>query len=208
MATIDELIQGLQEDRESANQANEGRYQQILGLLEERRRTAANQLNRTGQFLYDRIGRVSDLLSESGRGAKRDARRRSAERGAGNVQGLIDRGLFNSTVLNALQRREGEQLGRELEDVDERVATQRAGTEMETTGDLARFMQDRVAMEAGLTGDKAGAIERRSDVGPDIGQYANLIAQYGQARGSQQTGRSHYTRGASGGGGSGGTSRF
>ena len=208
MATLEELIQGFQEEQTAANEANEGRYAQLLGLLEERRSTAAAQLNTTGQFLQERIGKISGLLESSGRAAKRDATRRSAESKAGGTQSLIDRGLFNTTVLDAMQRREGEGLGRELEDINERVSTQRAGAEMQTSGDLARFMQSRTGIEAGLTGDKAGAIERRTDLGPNLAQYANLFAQYGQGVGSTQIGKSTFVRGARTGGGSGGGGGF
>ncbi len=208
MATLEELINSFQEEQTAANVANEGRYAQLLTLLEERRATAATQLNQTGQFLQQRIGRISGLLESSGRTARRDATRRGAESKASGTQSLIDRGLFNTTVLDAMQRREGESLGRELEDINERVSTQKAGAELQTSGDLARFMQARTGIEAGLTGDKAGAIERRTDLGPNLANYANLFAQYGQGVGSTQIGRSNIVIGARTGGGSGRTGGF
>ena len=154
MATIDQLINMFTTAQNQANTANQERLDQIMGLLE-------------GQ----------------GESSKNEARRMSAERTAGGDQSLMDRGLFNTTILDSQRRREGETLGRQLAGIDEAVALNRAGV-----------------------------LERVSDVGPDMGAWASLISQLAMNQGGQGKthnfgginrlpGWSHQQGGGGGGGG-------
>jgi len=183
MPTLDDYLDEIRKAREDANSANEKRYTDILEILKRSREGTGGRLDEADQILRDRVSQVEELLRSSGRGAKREATRRSAERSAASDQSLMDRGLFNSTVLDANRRREGETLGREVDDIEERVSGQRAGALSQLLGDLAGFQSDRAGFERGETLDETGVMERRSDLGPDMGAFLNLLNQLGQSQG-------------------------
>lgn len=157
MATIDQLIELFTNSQNQANTANQERLDTIMGLLD-------NQ----------------------GVSSKESAARNSAERTAAGDQSLMDRGLFNTTILDANRRREGENLDRQNTAIDESVAL-----------------------------NKANLLERVSDIGPDSSAWLNLIQQLGLSQGSGSGGRSFSSSvnrptgpidpfGNSGGGGGGG----
>ena len=180
--SLSDLLKRISEGTDKSNKKNEERYQDILGRFEQGRNTANNQLNATGQFLKDRIGSISNLLVDSGRGAKRDARRDSSERVASGMGDLSDRGFGTSATLGAaLKRREGEALDRSLNDIDERVSNQRASADMQTTGDLGNFMFGRTQFQQGLLGNQLGFMERRTDLpgNSDLTALMQLLGQGG-----------------------------
>lgn len=180
--SLADLLARIGGSTDKANKANEERYGEIKGLYESGRNVANNQLNATGQFLKDRIGSISGLLIDSGRGAKRDARRDSAERVASGMGDLSNRGFGTSATLGAaLKRREGEALDRSLNDIDERVSNQRAGFETQTTGDLGNFMLQRTGLQQDLVERQAGFMERRSDLpgNSDLTALMQLLGQGG-----------------------------
>lgn len=184
--SVQDLLKQITGSRDTANAANETRYQDILKLLEGGRNTANTQLNATGQFFKDRIGQVSGLLTDSGRGAKRDAARASAERVASSKGDLTDRGFGTSAILqSSINRREGEQLRREQEDIEERVSSQQAGALQATTGDLGNFMFGRTQLQQDLLGNQAGFMERKTETGGgnDMLELLRLLGQGGGAAG-------------------------
>jgi hypothetical protein len=116
-------LAGLQE---TANAANEARYQKLMEL--------AQQFGVTQQ-------RQNQQLTQ--------------QQLAGGTQGLISRGLGNSTVLDTMQQgilRQGQDRGM---DIGQRVAEL-----------------------------QMGPVERRQDVGPNLGMYANLLATPGAMGGA------------------------
>lgn len=127
MSSYQDIINEWRNAQDTANAANQERLDTILGLLE-------------GQ----------------GETARTDARRASAERTAGGDQSLMDRGLFNTTILDAQRRREGEGLAREENRIGENVALQ-----------------------------KAGVLERVTDSGPNFESLLSLLSQFGQGQGGQ-----------------------
>lgn len=143
MATIDQLIQLFTNAQNQANQANQSRLDEIMRLLE-------------GQ----------------GESARTEARRMSAERMGAGDQSLMDRGLFNTTILDSQRRREGETLQRQLQSIGEQVALNRAGV-----------------------------LERVTDMGPDMGAWAQLISQLAMSQGQASGGRSYSFGGINRGGG-------
>lgn len=182
-----DLINQLTKGRDDAKTANESRYKEILGLLQGGRETANRQLNATGEFFKNRVGQTLGYLDSSGRAAKRDAGRRSGERMAENRGDLADRGFGTSATLqSAMRRREGETLGRELEDIDERVSSQKAGAYQATSGDQANFMFGRTQLQQDLLGNQAGFMERRTDTGGgnEMLELIRLLGQGGGAAGS------------------------
>lgn len=132
MATVDEILNEWRDAQNSANTANQERLDEILGLLEGQ-----------GQSAIDQAQRDSD------------------ERTAAGDQSLIDRGLFNTTILDSQRRREGEATTREVNRIGENVALQ-----------------------------KAGVLERVHDQGPDFNALLSLMQTLGQGQGASSGGRS------------------
>lgn len=120
---LNRLIQDTIAAQQRANQANEQRFQQLLGL--------------------------SDQFGQTGR---QDAQSAAIRQQAQAQQSLISRGLGNTTILDAANRGVQSDFQRQLLDVNERVAQQRAGI-----------------------------IERRDDVGPDLNALIALAQQTGAA---------------------------
>ncbi len=154
---LKDLLSQIQAQRDEANKANEGRFQNILGLLK-------NQ----------------------GISSKEDVRRGGIEERGNIQQQLISQGLGGSTALQALQGRSRERQQRESTRIDESVA-------------------NRIA----------GVTERRTDRGPDVGAFAQLLQSFGQGVGNQGglnpdnttfAGGAGSGRGGGGGGGGGGSS--
>ncbi len=127
MTSVQDILDELRSGTDAANAANQERLDQILALLE-----------------------------GTGEAAKAEAGRASAERTAAGDQSLMDRGLFNTTILDSQRRREGEGLVREQNNIDTNVALQ-----------------------------KAGVLERVTDLGPDMNTIMALLNQLGQGAGGQ-----------------------
>lgn len=132
MATVDQILNEWRNAQNQSNAANQERLDQIMGLLE-------------GQ----------------GQSAIEQAQRDSQERLAAGDQSLMDRGLFNTTILDANRRREGEATTREINRINEDVAL-----------------------------NKAGVLERVTDTGPDFNALLSLLGQLGQGQGAGGGGRS------------------
>jgi hypothetical protein len=193
-SSIENILDQISQARDSANAANERRYGQLLNLSKRRMRTLNAGLNRSQGTLERRVGETQALLESSGRGAKRDIRREGAEAGAQTTQQLINSGLYNSSTSFAMQQRQRESTGRQIEDVEERVSSQKAGTLAQTLGDLAGFQERAGAARSATIADKQGIIERRTDQQPNMDLYAQLLQAFGQGQGAQG-GRSQTTIG-------------
>lgn len=152
-----------QQAQDRANQANERRYGEILGLNTQQQQTAQNQLNQTGQYLANRVGQVQDAVGQQGETARRDIRSAGIAQQGRVAQDMQRGGLTNSTVNRQAQLAAGRNTDRSLADLNERIGSLRGGALERTTGDLGNFMQNRTGFESGLLGQRAGAIERRTD---------------------------------------------
>lgn len=186
-----DIIASLEAAQNETRGANEARYNDILNELRNQRTRGMGQLDETRGLLGDRVTHVGDLLNSSGTTAKREARKNFQEGSARGLQDLISQGLSGSTVLSAMQRRNQEDYGNQLETIRENTDRAQAGAYLSTTGDLANFMLNRVGIERGLTGDITGVMERRTDAYPDTGPYADLIRQLMQGTAAGGGGRSN-----------------
>lgn len=155
---VEDILAQLNQSGKEARAANEKRYSDILGTYE-----------------------------NAGRSAKGDVDRATADEQAKIQQGLVSRGLGQTSVLEASQGEAGREGTRQKNRIDEDVAA-----------------------------SKAGVMERRTDAYPDQGLYASLLSKLGQGAGaSADMGRRQETIGnvpggdgfgGGGGGGSGGGS--
>tara|TARA_R110000803_G_C11989495_1_gene321972 strand:- start:30217 stop:30810 length:594 start_codon:yes stop_codon:yes gene_type:complete len=130
-------VNTLQGARNSANAANEKRYQEILGNYDQMTKNAEH----FGNFERNMIDR------------------RTAQGNASDAQGLISKGLYNTTTQANLQR------GR---DFDANLANMGVGENV-----LQQLNQ--------ILGGKSGAIERRTDLGPSDDLISRLSQALGQS---------------------------
>ena len=191
---VQSVLDELRTAQESANTANEGRYQELLGEL---RRSQSNVSSRGQQSLSE--------LDNLGRSSSERVRRDFRENLGNNAAGALSRGLGNTTVVDSLNARSRSDRDFALTDIDERVSQLRSGA-LERLGDR----------EAQSSRDISGAIERRTDVADQGGTLNALLRQLGEAEGGRPA-HTYNTIGASGtgsggssygggGGGSGGSS--
>lgn len=137
---IDEYNRGMGQ----ANKATEGRYGQAL-------KTAWRSRFAT-----------RDMLNNYGQSALADVDREFSQKGAGIDNDLIGRGLYSSTVRDALQNRNSEAKGRTRGAVQQGIALTRANADSQAV--------DRIL----------GVMNSREDRGPSEGLYAaamNALAQ-------------------------------
>lgn len=171
-----QVIKRLGDLQKQARQANEQRYANILDTLR-------GSQDRTRQ-LYGQAAGELRLPSDFGATARRRATRAATEGTAQDVQSLANRGLYNTTIANALARQRGRDLEEQQQAIDERVDVQRSNF-----GAMrSNLFQQQAGAEAQGTGDIAGVMERRTDEYPDIGSFMNLMMMLGGAQGQQEGG--------------------
>lgn len=130
-----------------------------------------NAANRANERRYRQIvGELGDLRDRAvgaydGQLAAEQAaiNRRFDSRQGSNRAEMIRRGFGGSTALATMAAGIGRQRSTALSEAAARFAGRRAAADIQTTGMLT------------------GAIERRQDVGPNIGAFANAAYQQGQA---------------------------
>lgn len=156
---INQFLQMYQQQQDKANAANEKRYQDILGTI--------------GSGRKEEMG----LLEGMGTASKNKAFLDTRENIGGDTQSLIDRGLFNTTVLDSMKRNRQTDLQNTYQSIDESTRSAKANA------------------VRGYTEMLSGAQERRTDQGPNLGMLAQLLQGIGQGAGMQAG------YGAGGGGG-------
>ncbi len=173
------------------------------------------------QGMNDRYTRNMKDLEGAGQQEASDIRDSWASQGANAQQDLTARGLGGTTIMptmkQGIQRQQNNDLGR----LNERVRQQRIDTDSRLSGDalgaLSAFNQtyadaaknygnQNFAFQTGVTKDALNFQERRDDVGPDFGQYAQLAMKLGAGGATVPGGSAATGAGAGGpaGGGAGG----
>lgn len=152
---IADIIKQLTKAQSQANKANIKRYEAGLAELGTGRETLRG--------LYTQAG---DLTSLIGRQAAQDVNRGALRGQAVGIQNLISGGLTNTTITGAMMRGVEEDRRRAMQGVEEQRAQQQAG-----------LLTQQAGQEFGMSGTIADFIAARSDIGPDIGQFAGLTQQ-------------------------------
>lgn len=150
---IADLLAKLQGQYDSANSASLGRYNSLLGTVDQ----TAGAVN----GLY---GQAGAALKGQGATAKNRIQQGLTRGLASSEQDLISRGLGNSTVRSSVRRGITADANTAMNDVDERVAGQRAG-----------LLTQQAGTTMALGGMKGDALLSRQDLGPDAELYAHLI---------------------------------
>ena len=141
-----------------------------------------------------RTGVLSDY-DQYGQQARRDIQNTYQQRIAETEQDLINRGLGNTTVrssnLAGLTSKEAQDVAR----FDQERARERATLNASLWGDVASAKQHKadtllgfgtqgMNMAANLTAQPLEAMERRTDVGPGLGDVAQLATGFGRSQAS------------------------
>lgn len=142
-----QLAQQFQQAMDQANATNQARYEDAIAGYQQNQQNISDYLTNQGQQQQEDIGRQYDRFNSR------------------NTQDLINRGLGNTTVLNATQRGIEEDRGRALRNSQEQIDRQRLQYETAAQQNLLNFM------------------ERRTDQAPDYGQLANLAQGLGTTGG-------------------------
>ena len=192
----DSVINQAEKERQEAKAANEARYKELLANIDQQIPLVDKQYDRYTQQLNKTRGNIESgyasalgLLDNYGQTATSDLARKYKSAGAVDSQSLIDRGLYNSTVLDSMKRRRSESQGREKLAIDESVNTAKTGlTERKTAalGDLdqqwASTTLNRLQTQQALQQAKRNIIEGRQDNGPDLSLIAQLVQQQEAAK--------------------------
>lgn len=192
----DAVINTAEQERLESKAANEARYKELLANIDQQVPLVDKQYDRYIQQLNKTRGNVESgyasalgLLDNYGQTATSDLARKYKSAGAVDSQSLIDRGLYNSTVLDSMKRRRSESQGREKLAIDESVNTAKTGlTERKTAalGDLdqqwANTTLNRLQTQQALQQAKRNIIEGRQDNGPDLSLIAQLVQQQEAAK--------------------------
>lgn len=165
------------------------------GLLQSSQQAGDNLQAGYQQRYNTAIGNLAGL----GDSELADVDRSYKEMGASQQQSLVDRGLANSTVVDADQR--GNERDRQVarNRVNESIRQQRLGVESQLSGDtlaaqgrqqgnqqslqmqLLQALSQRQGLDAQLSGDKLNFMERRTDTYPSLDQYSDLMLKLGNS---------------------------
>jgi len=168
-SNLQSILDLFKSSQKKANKANEERYAQLLKSLE----TLSAQVGQAGTF-----GEASKLMENIGTAARtRIAEQTQKALGAGE-QDLISRGLAGSTVRGSMRRGVRSDEARALQEQSESEAGMKAG-----------LLTQRAGAELDIGRMRAGAIQGRTDLGPDLGMFSSLLqaAAQGEEAGKRTT---------------------
>lgn len=152
---LDSLLKQITASQEKANKANLERYGELLVHLD----GLAKQIGVEGTY-----GAAMKQLEVLGTAGRTRIAEQTTKAQAATEQDLMTRGLASTTVRTAARGAISRDAERATQELEERVATSKSG-----------LLTQRAGAELQIGGMKAGAMERRTDVGPDMALYASLI---------------------------------
>ncbi len=162
---------------------NNANYDQILRGYQDTLAgtTAANDA--IGSGYTDLYNNVLSSINGVGDTAKADIRDRFARESSNQAQGLINRGLGNTTVANSVQRGVALDEGRAQGALGEQLAQLRAGYQSQLGQAGLNQRQRATDQQAGIAGDQLRWLNTINAPYPDARMYSQLAQQYGQAAG-------------------------
>ena len=181
--------------QKQANKQNLLRYKQLLSTI----KGIKTQTGKSFKKAFEQIQGVGDV-------ARQRVEQGKVRGQASAEQDLISRGLGNTTIRSSVRRGIADDAELQQQGIDEMVAQQRSG-----------LFERRAGMQFNVGQLRAGAIEGRNDIGPNMSLYAQLLqaaaagntnpitASVGRGVPSQSLGASLRSRSGGGGGGGGGT---
>lgn len=169
-------VKQLQTAQDKSNKANESRYQDILklyGNLAGNTQSTLAGANAAQQQGYTGAMGLYDTLGKSG--AQQIAQQTSQEQ-ATNAQNMASRGLGNTTIQPSMAAGIASRGQQNLLGLQESLAAGKAGLMTGQGNAAANFALSGLGLTNNLGESQAGVMERRTDQGPDLSMYANLIA--------------------------------
>lgn len=142
--------------QDKANAANLDRYQQLLGSIN----TLGAQVGEQGTY-----GKSLALMDQVGTAGRQRITEQSAKAMATAEQDLTTRGLGNTTIREAVKRGTAHDAEMARQQMEESLAMQKSG-----------IYQGLAGAQMQIGGMRAGAIEGRTDAGPNLGMFASLLS--------------------------------
>lgn len=182
---------------DKATKANEERYQEIKGeygtLLDDALGMSQDRQQYLTGLAGDRLGAAMGLLNGMGQGEAVRINRAYDDLAARQHQNLTSRGLSASTIAPTVQSA----VERDRQDSLMRLGDSLRGSYLNAflpaSGDYlntaAQTSGGNIDLLTGITQNKLGFMERRNDVYPDLGLFAQIAQSYGQG----QYGRTPYS---------------
>lgn len=173
-----QAIRDMEKAQKKANEANEARYGQVLGNIDNFRTMTDQRMNVLGQRYKDQIGTVMGSydtargdLENVGREAKRRITESGMKREAKSAMNMQKRGFGNVvSVTEGAVRGIQSDTDKSMLDAEEAVGglqsnleMQRAQARRQVENDLNNFIMQRTGFQYGMTQDKNRAIEARTD---------------------------------------------
>jgi hypothetical protein len=210
-----DMVNQFQSAQDKANAANEKRYGEMMagyaGLESSQNNQYGGLIDSLTGRLEDRYDKGMGILENAGAQEKEDIKQDYHNLGTEQGQDMVSRGFDMSTIKQTTEqgnkREERKSLGR----LNDRLTNQRSGVHGQLSGDIANMLasmgQNKINATSGTAQNKLGAMERRTDAGPDMAMFANLANalgqyqndSYGQSGGNAaSTGRNPYNPIASG----------
>jgi len=152
---LDALLKQITAAQEKANKANIERYGELLVHLD----GLAKQIGVEGTY-----GTAMKQLETLGTAGRTRIAEQATKAQAATEQDLMTRGLASTTIRTAARGAISRDAERARQELEERVSTSKAG-----------LLTQRAGAELQIGGMRAGVMERRADVGPDMALYASLI---------------------------------
>ncbi|WDI44767.1 hypothetical protein [Bremerella sp. P1] len=173
---------------QDAKNANEERYQDILGQYNTLGQDALAESKARQGYLtgmaQDRVNQAMGIVSGMGAGEANRINRAYDELASRQHQNLTSRGLNASTIKPTVQSAVERDRQDSLMQLGDRLRSGYLGAYLPTSGDLlntaGQTSGGNIDLMTGIQQNKLGFMERRNDVYPDLGLYAQLAQAYGQ----------------------------
>jgi len=150
------LMKTVEAAQKSANDANMKRYEELLASISQ---LTTDVVGAGGS--YDQAAK---LVENVGMAAREQIGEAAVKAGAMSEQDLTNRGLGNTTIRSAAQR------GIAADKTKAELAQSESEAQQKSS-----LLLSRAGAQMGLGQMKAGAIEGRYDMGPDMGMFSSLI---------------------------------
>lgn len=181
-----------QNDQNAANAANDARYNQALGINASGQQSQQNALDANYNNIYNTINanqsaELAALASAGTTAHAQEDRRLAAQQGSTSA-GLAGRGLYNSTILDSLQRGNATDSTLIQNQINEAADQQRLGvyntTGAQMVGALGDYAHAETQAQQYGQGQAIGIIGSRTDQGPDTSSLNHLLSQAGAMGGA------------------------
>lgn len=152
---FDAIMKQISVSQNKANAANLKRYEELLTSLS----TLSEQIGAQGTF-----GEAMALMETVGTAAQTRIQEQAAKARGATEQDLISRGLGGTTTRQAQLRAVGREEEQAIQASEQSLAQKKSG-----------LLAQRAGAELDIGRMRAGAIEGRTDAGPDMSMFASLI---------------------------------